>query len=102
MTQFPARLYNEANAARSGLALDLSLAYNLGGSTVDLYTIAEAARELGVTVQTIKNYLKRRELIPTRYVGRMPVFDQAALDLCRAIPRHAGGRHKQPKDDQPG
>lgn len=57
----------------------------------------EAAAELGVTVSTVKNYVRLQQLIPLRKIGRNWVFTKEAIEVCRAIPRHPGGARKKPK-----
>lgn len=66
---------------------------------MQIYTVEEAAAELGVSVTTIKTYVRLKQLIPLRKVGRNWIFTQEAIDACRTIPRHPGGPRKKPRDD---
>ena len=64
---------------------------------LDIMTVTQAARYLGVTRQTIANAAKRGEIgkrqeaLGTRD-GWIYVFTQAELDAWRARDRHPGGR----------
>jgi hypothetical protein len=69
---------------------------------VKIYTVEEAATELGVSVTTIKTYVRLQQLIPLRKVGRNWIFTQEAIDACKAIPRHPGGPRKRPRDTDDG
>lgn len=103
MTTHPLRLYNIGKAG-PGQGLHEFVRYSIisGDATVKLYDLHEAAAYLGVTENTIKNYLRVGQLQALRKVGRSWVFTQEALDACQAIPRRGGGRRKRPKDTDDG
>lgn len=56
---------------------------NVGGERTVLYTQAEAAAEIGVSVRTMRNYIKRG-LIPAVYIRwRCYIWDRHLMQFIR-------------------
>ncbi len=65
---------------------------------LDLWTIEDAAAELGMSRSAIHQWMRRGIVAPTYYLGKhsrpIAVFDAAALDRMRARPLYV--RRKSP------
>ncbi len=84
--------YTEAikmNEKETAMTIEKSPAADAGGEKQELYTINQVALALSVHQQTLRNWERKKLLIPLR-VGARRIYTAKHLELCKKIKEYSG------------
>ena len=63
--------------------------HDTGGEKQELFTINQVAKQLGVHQQTLRNWERKKLILPMR-VGSRRIYTEKHLELCRKIKEYSG------------